>query len=151
MQTVLPSLLTASGPSTLTLEGGPHNPLAPPFDFLARSFMPLVHRMGPPVELKLRRPGFFPAGGGRFHARIEPAKRITVVANGFGRRRLVPHDEAFSARHHQCYGYPAVLTRSDSFPAGDRFRVECCCRQTMDDQHGPTKCFAFERMTDPSF
>ena len=30
LQTVLPSLLTASGSSTLTLEGGTHNPLAPP-------------------------------------------------------------------------------------------------------------------------
>jgi RNA 3'-terminal phosphate cyclase (ATP) len=77
LQTVLPSLLTASGPSTLTLEGGTHNPLAPPFDFLARSFMQLIHRMGPTVELELRRPGFFPAGGGRFHARIEPVKRLS--------------------------------------------------------------------------
>ena len=76
LQTVLPALLTASGRSTLTLEGGTHNPLAPPFDFLSRSFMPLIHRMGPPVELELRRPGFFPAGGGRFHAKIEPAKRL---------------------------------------------------------------------------
>jgi RNA 3'-terminal phosphate cyclase (ATP) len=76
LQTVLPALLTASGSSTLTLEGGTHNPLAPPFDFLARSFMPLMQRMGPGVELELRRPGFYPAGGGRFHARIEPAKRL---------------------------------------------------------------------------
>src|ERR1051325_11860360 len=75
LQTVLPSLLTASGTSSLTLEGGTHNPLAPPFDFLARSFMPLIRRMGPGVELELRRPGFYPAGGGRFHARIEPVKR----------------------------------------------------------------------------
>jgi RNA 3'-terminal phosphate cyclase (ATP) len=77
LQTVLPSLLTASATSTLTLEGGTHNPLAPPFDFLARSFMPLIHRMGPCVELELRTPGFFPAGGGRFHARIEPVKRLS--------------------------------------------------------------------------
>src|SRR5437867_7015012 len=77
LQTVLPSLLSASGRSTLTLEGGTHNPLAPPFNFLARSFMPLIHRMGPNVELELRRPGFFPAGGGKFHARIEPVKRLT--------------------------------------------------------------------------
>jgi len=77
LQTVLPSLLTASGTSTLTLEGGTHNPLAPPFDFLARSFMPLIQRMGPSVELELRRPGFFPAGGGRFHARIEPVKKLS--------------------------------------------------------------------------
>jgi RNA 3'-terminal phosphate cyclase (ATP) len=77
LQTVLPALLTASGHSTLTLEGGTHNPMAPPFDFLASCFMPLVQRMGPSVELELRCHGFFPAGGGRFHARIEPAKRLS--------------------------------------------------------------------------
>jgi RNA 3'-terminal phosphate cyclase (ATP) len=77
LQTVLPALLTASSHSSLTLEGGTHNPMAPPFDFLARCFMPLVHRMGPSVELELRRHGFFPAGGGRFHARIKPAKRLS--------------------------------------------------------------------------
>src|ERR1051326_3946650 len=79
LQTVLPSLLTASGPSTLTLEGGTHNPLAPPFDFLSCSFMPLIHRMGPSVELELRTPGFYPAGGGKFHARVEPAKRLSPL------------------------------------------------------------------------
>jgi RNA 3'-terminal phosphate cyclase (ATP) len=77
LQTVLPALLTASGPSTVTLEGGTHNRLAPPFDFLARCFMPLVHRMGPSVELELKRPGFYPAGGGRFHARVEPVKKLS--------------------------------------------------------------------------
>jgi RNA 3'-terminal phosphate cyclase (ATP) len=77
LQTVLPALLTASSRSTLTLEGGTHNPMAPPFDFLASCFMPLIHRMGPAVELELRRHGFFPAGGGRFHARIEPAKKLS--------------------------------------------------------------------------
>lgn len=77
LQTVLPCLLTAAGTSTLTLEGGTHNPLAPPFDFLARSFTPLIQRMGPGVALELRTPGFFPAGGGRFHARIEPVKQLS--------------------------------------------------------------------------
>ena len=77
LQTVLPALLTASGHSTLTLEGGTHNPMAPPYDFLAKCFMPLIHRMGPSVELELRRHGFFPAGGGRFHARIEPSKKLS--------------------------------------------------------------------------
>ncbi len=74
LQTVLPPLLTASGVSTLTLEGGTHNPMAPPFDFLARSFAPLIRRMGAGLELELTRPGFFPAGGGQFLARIEPTK-----------------------------------------------------------------------------
>ena len=79
LQTVLPSLLTASGPSTLTLEGGTHNPLAPSFDFLAKCFMPLIHRMGPTVELELKRPGFFPAGGGQFHARVQPATKLFPI------------------------------------------------------------------------
>src|SRR6516164_8542496 len=79
LQTVLPSLLTASGRSTLTLEGGTHNPLAPPFDFLARSFMPLIRSMGPGVELELKTSGFFPAGGGRFQARIEPVTRLSTL------------------------------------------------------------------------
>ncbi|MGD0261612.1 MAG: RNA 3'-terminal phosphate cyclase [Verrucomicrobiota bacterium] len=79
LQTVLPSLLTASGPSTLTLEGGTHNPLAPSFDFLAKCFMPLIRRMGPTVELELKRPGFFPAGGGQFHARVQPATKLSPI------------------------------------------------------------------------
>ncbi|HWX43589.1 MAG TPA: RNA 3'-terminal phosphate cyclase, partial [Blastocatellia bacterium] len=45
LQTVLPALLLAGGPSTLTLEGGTHNPFAPPFDFLAKGFLPLINRM----------------------------------------------------------------------------------------------------------
>lgn len=76
LQTVLPALLTASGPSTLALEGGTHNPLAPPFEFLDRVFLPLVRRMGPRVEARLERPGFYPAGGGRFSVEIEPAPSL---------------------------------------------------------------------------
>jgi RNA 3'-terminal phosphate cyclase (ATP) len=80
LQTVLPALLTASGRSTLTLEGGTHNPMAPPFDFLDQCFLPLIQRMGSSIELELRRPGFFPAGGGRFHAKVEPVKRLARLA-----------------------------------------------------------------------
>jgi RNA 3'-terminal phosphate cyclase (ATP) len=76
LQTVLPALLTASGPSTLALEGGTHNPLAPPFEFLDRVFLPMVRRMGPRVEARLERPGFYPAGGGRFSVEIEPAPSL---------------------------------------------------------------------------
>jgi RNA 3'-terminal phosphate cyclase (ATP) len=80
LQTVLPALLTATGASTLTLEGGTHNPLAPPFDFLSSCFMPLIHRMGPSVELQLMRAGFFPVGGGRFHARVEPVRKLARLS-----------------------------------------------------------------------
>jgi RNA 3'-terminal phosphate cyclase (ATP) len=72
LQTVLPALCLAGGPSSLELEGGTHNPCAPPFDFLARAFLPLLTRMGPGIEANLERPGFYPAGGGKINVRISP-------------------------------------------------------------------------------
>jgi RNA 3'-terminal phosphate cyclase (ATP) len=79
LQTVLPALMLADGPSALRLEGGTHNPMAPPFDFLARTFLPVLNRMGPTVHAVLERPGFFPAGGGRFQVSIEPAKKLIPI------------------------------------------------------------------------
>jgi RNA 3'-terminal phosphate cyclase (ATP) len=79
MQTVLPALLLAEGESNLVFEGGTHNPFAPPFDSLAKSYLPLVGRMGPAVEAKLIRPGFYPAGGGQFTLRCRPARRLGTL------------------------------------------------------------------------
>jgi RNA 3'-terminal phosphate cyclase (ATP) len=76
LQTILPPLMLASAPSEVWLEGGTHNAFAPPYDFLARSFLPLIQRMGPRVEVQLERAGFYPAGGGRFQARIEPVAQL---------------------------------------------------------------------------
>ena len=73
---MLPALLLAEGESNLTLEGGSHNPFAPPVDFLARAYLPLVNRLGPKVELQLIRSGFYPAGGGEFTVRVQPAKQL---------------------------------------------------------------------------
>ena len=78
LQTVLPALLTASGPSSLTLEGGTHNPFAPPIDFLDRAFLPLINRMGPTVHVALERAGFYPAGGGRIIVNISPTPMLTL-------------------------------------------------------------------------
>jgi RNA 3'-terminal phosphate cyclase (ATP) len=85
LQTVLPALLTAPGPSALVLEGGTHNPFAPPFDFLVRSFLPLVARMGPQVDARLERPGFYPAGGGKIEVEIRPSqvlRRLDIQSRG---------------------------------------------------------------------
>ncbi|HLG14189.1 MAG TPA: RNA 3'-terminal phosphate cyclase [Blastocatellia bacterium] len=85
LQTVLPALLVASGKSTLTLEGGTHNPFAPPFDFLEKAFLPLVNRMGPRVRAELERPGFYPAGGGKINVTVQPApalNRLDLLSRG---------------------------------------------------------------------
>lgn len=79
LQTVLPALLTADGPSDLALEGGTHNPWAPPYEFLAQAFFPLIGRMGPRITTGLERHGFYPAGGGRFALRIEPTQELQGI------------------------------------------------------------------------
>jgi RNA 3'-terminal phosphate cyclase (ATP) len=71
LQTVLPALMLASKPSFLTLEGGTHNTAAPPYDFIAKTFVPLLNRMGARVQTELLTPGFYPAGGGVMKVTIE--------------------------------------------------------------------------------
>jgi RNA 3'-terminal phosphate cyclase (ATP) len=76
MQTVLPALWFADGPSTLWVSGGTHNPAAPPADFLIRSWLPLMHRMGFNGQIELLRHGFYPAGGGELRASVEPSTAL---------------------------------------------------------------------------
>src|SRR5205085_10401008 len=85
LQAILPPLLTADAPSLLLFEGGTHNVMAPPFEFIRKSFLPLVNRAGPTVTVELQRYGFYPPGGGRFNVYVEPArklKRLDLVERG---------------------------------------------------------------------
>lgn len=97
LQTVLPALLLADAPSTLVLEGGTHNPLAPPFPHVERAYLPLVERMMAPaqreatpagpaagaerprVKATLERAGFHPAGGGRIVVEVTPAASLAPL------------------------------------------------------------------------
>lgn len=79
LETILPPLLLAEGPSRVRVEGGTHNPMAPPFDFLQRSFLPLLGSMGARVSARLERWGFYPAGGGVLSVEIEPAGRLAPL------------------------------------------------------------------------
>lgn len=79
LQSILPALLMANGPSTLTLQGGTHNPFAPPFEFLEKAFLPIINRMGPKIKARLERPGYYPKGGGRLSVTIQPAKKLQIL------------------------------------------------------------------------
>ncbi len=72
LQTVLPILLFADEPSSVTIKGGTHNPMAPPVEFLAESFLPPLHRCGVSATVELARHGFYPIGGGVIRAHIQP-------------------------------------------------------------------------------
>ena len=75
-QTVIPALMWADLPSTVILEGGTHNPMAPPFDFIQRSYLPQLEKFGPRVRAEIERPGFYPAGGGRISLQVTPCKNL---------------------------------------------------------------------------
>lgn len=84
LQTILPALIFADGPSHVVLDGGTHNLMAPPYDFIERTFLPIINRMGPTVSATLVRHGFYPQGGGRIEIDINPAplQRIDCVERG---------------------------------------------------------------------
>jgi RNA 3'-terminal phosphate cyclase (ATP) len=79
-QTLLPALLHADGSSSLRLEGGTHNPLAPPFEFLDRVFLPALRRMGVQAELFLVESGFAPVGGGVIECQIQPCAKLSSLS-----------------------------------------------------------------------
>ena len=80
LQTVLPALIRANGPSEVVIEGGTHNPFAPTAHFLTTCFLPVLAKMGPKVDVELVRHGFFPAGGGQIRVTIEPVERLEPIS-----------------------------------------------------------------------
>jgi RNA 3'-terminal phosphate cyclase (ATP) len=75
IQTLLPALFLADKPSTVTVTGGTHNPLAPPFDFLSETFLPAIATAGFHSNCKLVKHGFFPAGGGKIIFNVHPRRK----------------------------------------------------------------------------
>jgi RNA 3'-terminal phosphate cyclase (ATP) len=95
LQTVLPPLLMAKATSSVRISGGTHNRACPPVDFLARSFLPLLARMGAKVDMELLAYGFYPRGGGEIRATIHPCDQwqpISLLDRG---KRLDHFAEAY--------------------------------------------------------
>lgn len=85
LQTILPALMIADAPSEIHFEGGTHNPLAPPLDFLQKTFLPIISQLGPRIDLRFEQFGFYPAGGGRWSVKIEPSnslKQLDFIERG---------------------------------------------------------------------
>lgn len=73
-QTVFLPLALAGGRSTLVIEGGTHVPWSPSFEYVDQVWLPMLRRLGLDGRLELERAGFYPRGGGRIRAHIEPAQ-----------------------------------------------------------------------------
>jgi RNA 3'-terminal phosphate cyclase (ATP) len=68
----LPLALRASESCDLVLEGGTHVKASPCFHFLETTWRRYLEAIGISIALRLDRPGFYPRGGGKVHAHIEP-------------------------------------------------------------------------------
>jgi RNA 3'-terminal phosphate cyclase (ATP) len=69
----------------LRLEGGTHNPLAPPFEFIDRVFLPALRQMGVEASVSLLESGFAPVGGGIIECEIQPcAKFLPLILHERG-------------------------------------------------------------------
>jgi len=133
LQTVLPALLTAGGPSQLVLEGGTHNPMAPPFEFLAKTYLPLIARLGPRVEAVLERPGFYPAGGGRLRVAVTPARQL-------GRLELVRRGPLIARRGRVLLArLPEHIARREcsTLAAHSGWEPKCFVTELVRDSPGP--------------
>jgi RNA 3'-terminal phosphate cyclase (ATP) len=81
IQTILPALFLADKSSIVTVTGGTHNPLAPPYDFLLETFLPAIGSTGFRCDCRLIKHGFFPVGGGKMTFNIQPRQQST--SDGF--------------------------------------------------------------------
>jgi RNA 3'-terminal phosphate cyclase (ATP) len=72
LHTVYLPLALADGPSELALEGGTHNEKAPSYHFLETTWRAYMARLGLNVSLEMKRPGFYPRGGGLIIVHIQP-------------------------------------------------------------------------------
>ena len=133
LQTILPALIIADKPSEIILEGGTHNPFAPPFDFLDQTFLPLIGRMGPQVDAELEKPGFFPAGGGRFRVTVTPVQALKpLVLTDRGTIRRQTARAAVS-------NLPLSIARRELNVVGNKLGLEAACLQAIavENAQGP--------------
>jgi RNA 3'-terminal phosphate cyclase (ATP) len=75
LQTVLLPLALAEGTSTVSLMGGTHVPMSPPFDYVREVWLPTLARMGLRAELSLVRSGWYPVGKGEIRLEVEGGRR----------------------------------------------------------------------------
>lgn len=88
-QTIIPILIFAKEKSILTVVGGTHNDMAPPFDFVVKTLLPWTKRMGIDIHLELERYGFYPRGGGKIVATVHPMREEGKTLDLLDRGQLI--------------------------------------------------------------
>jgi RNA 3'-terminal phosphate cyclase (ATP) len=85
LQTIFVPLSLSSGSSRVTITGGTHVLWSPCYHYLSKQWMVMVEKIGFRGELHLKRAGFYPQGGGKLVAEIQPVKHLeplTILNRG---------------------------------------------------------------------
>jgi RNA 3'-terminal phosphate cyclase (ATP) len=85
----LPLALRSFNPTQLVLTGGTFNPKAPAFPFLDITWRAYLAAFGMPLALNMVAAGFYPRGGGRIEAQIEPATPRPFVRTERGKLQRI--------------------------------------------------------------
>ncbi len=99
LETVLPPLALAPGPSRVAITGGTHVPWSPSYHYLANHWAAVVRPLGLELGLRLERAGFYPPGGGLAHAEVKPWARPAAPLKLEERGRLLEVRGTSGASH----------------------------------------------------
>jgi RNA 3'-terminal phosphate cyclase (ATP) len=79
LQTIFIPLALAHSSSTITIGGGTHVPWSPSYHYLEQQWLPFIQRSGYRARLTLNIAGYYPEGGGEFHAMIRPIQALAPL------------------------------------------------------------------------
>jgi len=86
LEALLPPLLYADSGSRISLRGGTHVPISPPFHFIRDVFLPFLSELSIQVKTSIKTYGFYPKGGGEIEAEVaalgaRPLDRVEFPEN----------------------------------------------------------------------
>lgn len=125
LQTVLPALWFADGPSRVEVSGGTDNPSAPPADFIRRVLEPLLAKMGIHQQTTLLRHGFYPAGGGVVATEVSPVALFNTLQLGERGNIVQMRGEVLLAGVPRHVAEREIATLAGSFPCMSRIFITC--------------------------
>lgn len=79
LQTILLPLCFAERQSSSTVIGGTHVPWSPSYHYLKHVFLPALSRLGVKAELNIEKWGWYPIGGGKVTATVNPKREFLPI------------------------------------------------------------------------
>ncbi len=111
----LPLALASGATSEITLIGGTHVKASPCFHFLETTWRHYLKACGLTIGLEMKRPGFYPRGGGEVRALIQPCAGVRNLT-------LREHGELQATGFSAVAGLPESIAKRQARRA--RFRLE---------------------------